>query len=147
MLGGTHSHGDLHKLEYIEDRSRRQGHSMPVRYSKGRFLGKGGFARCYEVQHMETREIFAAKIVQKASIVKPRAHAKLRSEIAIHQSLDHERIVRFYDYFEDADNVYIILEMCPNQTLNELLRRKPNKRMSESEALFYAYDLISALRY
>jgi polo-like kinase 1 len=120
---------------------------MPIRYSKGKFLGKGGFARCYEVQHAETREIFAAKIVSKASIAKPRAHAKLRSEIAIHQSLDHERIVKFVDYFEDPDNVYIILEMCPNQTLNELLRRKPQKRMTEAEAMFYTYDLITALQY
>lgn len=120
---------------------------MPVRYSKGRFLGKGGFARCYEVQHLETREIFAAKIVAKASVAKPRAHAKLRSEIAIHQSLEHERVVKFYNYFEDTENVYIILEMCPNQTLNELMRRRPSKRMSEAEAMFYAYDLLMALRY
>lgn len=148
MGTATQSQSNLRPaVDIIEDRSRRKGKCLPVRYSKGKFLGKGGFARCYEVQHAETRQIFAAKIVSKASIVKPRAHAKLRSEIAIHQSLDHERIVKFIDYFEDTDNVYIILEMCPNQTLNDLLRRKPQKRMSEAEAMFYTYDLISALIY
>jgi len=78
--GNTHSHGDLHNIEIIEDRSNSsRRHGMPQRYSKGRFLGKGGFAKVYEVQDMETKAIFAAKIVAKASIAKPRAMAKLRS--------------------------------------------------------------------
>ena len=123
-FGSTHSHGDLHNLEIIEDRSgTRRKHGLPARYSKGRFLGKGGFAKCYEVQDMETKEIFAAKIVSKASITKPRAHAKLRSEIAIHRSLDHDKVVKFYDYFEDNDHVYIILELCGGQTMNEFIRK------------------------
>lgn len=144
----THSHGDLHNLEIIEDRSgARRKHGLPTRYTKGRFLGKGGFAKCYEVQDMETREIFAAKIVAKASISKPRAHAKLKSEIAIHRSLNHDKVVKFHDHFEDSDYVYIILELCPNQTLNEFMRKRPNKRLSEPEAMFYIYDLIVALKY
>lgn len=147
-FGSTHSHGDLHNLEIIEDRSGvRRKHGLPARYSKGRFLGKGGFAKCYEVQDMETKEIFAAKIVSKASITKPRAHAKLRSEIAIHRSLDHDKVVKFYDYFEDNDHVYIILELCPSQTMNEFMRKRPSKRLSEPEAMFYIYDLIVALKY
>mmetsp|Transcript_64108 Transcript_64108/g.111805 ORF Transcript_64108/g.111805 Transcript_64108/m.111805 type:complete len:936 (-) Transcript_64108:122-2929(-) len=146
--GGAHSHGDLHSMEVIEDKSgARRKNGLPARYSKGRFLGKGGFAKCYEVQDMESKEIFAAKIVSKASITKPRAHAKLRSEISIHRSLDHEKVVKFYDYFEDSESVYIILEMCPNQTLNEFMRKRPSKRLSESESMFYLYDLIVALKY
>jgi len=147
-FGNTHSHGDLHSLEIIEDRcGARRKHGLPTRYTKGRFLGKGGFARCYEVQDMETREVYAAKIVAKASIAKPRAHAKLKSEIAIHRSLNHDKVVKFYDHFEDSDYVYIILELCPNQTLNEFMRKRPNKRLSEPEAMFYVYDLIVALKY
>merc|ERR1719382_648176 len=145
---GTHSHGDLFNIEIIEDKNGvRRKHGLPQRYSKGRFLGKGGFAKCYEVQDMETKDVFAAKIVAKASIAKPRAMAKLRSEIAIHRSLDHEKVVKFYDYFEDADFVYIILELCPGQTLNEFMRKRPCKRLSEPEAMFYVYDLIIALKY
>mmetsp|Transcript_55415 Transcript_55415/g.161801 ORF Transcript_55415/g.161801 Transcript_55415/m.161801 type:complete len:910 (+) Transcript_55415:29-2758(+) len=147
-FGNTHSHGDLHSLEVIEDRSgARRKHGLPTRYTKGRFLGKGGFAKVYEVQDMETREIYAAKIVAKASIAKPRAHAKLKSEIAIHRSLNHEKVVKFHDHFEDSDYVYIILELCPNQTLNEFMRKRPNKRLSEPEAMFYIYDLIVGLKY
>ena len=55
--------------------------------------------------------------------------------------------MKFHDHFEDADYVYIILELCPNQTLNEFMRKQPNKRLSEPEAMFYIYDLIVALKY
>ena len=92
-------------------------------------------------------QIFAVKIVSKASIAKPRAQAKLKSEISIHRSLNHEKVVKFYDYYEDVESVYIILEYCPNQTLNEFLRKRSSRRMAEPEAMFYIYDLIAALKY
>mmetsp|Transcript_54959 Transcript_54959/g.117957 ORF Transcript_54959/g.117957 Transcript_54959/m.117957 type:complete len:957 (-) Transcript_54959:17-2887(-) len=144
----TSSHGNLRSLEVIEDRSGlRRKPGLPPRYTKGGFLGKGGFAKCYKVTDMETKEVYAAKIVAKASIAKPRAYAKLRSEIQIHRSLDHEKVVKFFDYFEDSECHYIILELCPNQTLNEFMRKRPSKRLSEPEAMFYGYDLIVALKY
>jgi len=43
------------------------------KYSKGKFLGKGGFARVYEFVNLETRKLYAAKIVAKANLTKSRA--------------------------------------------------------------------------
>ena len=40
-----------------------------------------------------------------------------------------EYVVGFHHYFEDEDNVYILLEICENQTLNELIKRR--KRITE----------------
>ena len=94
------------------------------KYYKGRLLGKGGFAKCYEFTCSENKKIFAAKVVAKSGLVKSRAKQKLISEIKIHKSLHHPQIVAFEHYFEDTENVYILLEMCHNQTLNELLKRR-----------------------
>jgi len=47
------------------------------RYLKGRLLGKGGFARCYEFTNIETKAICAAKIISKASLMKHRAKQKV----------------------------------------------------------------------
>ena len=57
------------------------------RYTKGRFLGKGGFAKVYELRDPESNQTLAVKVVQKTSLAKPRAKAKLQSEIRIHRSL------------------------------------------------------------
>ena len=34
------------------------------------------------------------------------------SEIKIHRSLNHQNIVKFEHFFEDHDNVYILLGLC-----------------------------------
>ncbi len=34
------------------------------------------------------------------------------SEIKIHKSMKHENVVDFITYFEDSENVYIMLELC-----------------------------------
>lgn len=85
------------------------------RYAKGNFLGKGGFARCYELISEETKEVEAVKIIQKSSLVKKRSQEKLGSEIKIHQSLSHPNIVQFRRHFDDHLNVYIVLEICSNK--------------------------------
>ena len=115
------------------------------KYIKGRVLGKGGFAKCYEFINTETKKITAAKVIPKKSLVKSRAKQKLISEIKIHKSLHHQNIVHFEHYFEDTENVYLLIEICTNQTLNELLKRR--KKLSELEVQCYAIQIIRALKY
>lgn len=121
------------------------GEVSTKRYSKGRFLGKGGFARVYEFTSLETKHVSAAKIVPKAALTKARQKQKLMSEIKIHRSLHHAGVVGFEHFFEDAENVYLLLELCPNQTLSELLKRR--KRLTDLEVQCYTLQCISALKY
>jgi len=67
------------------------------------------------------------------------------SEIRIHQSLSHPNIVNFKHTFEDSDHVYILLEMCCNQTLNELLKRR--RSLTEVEIRCYLVQLIAGIKY
>lgn len=73
---------------------------------------QGGFARCYELTEMKTREIYAGKIVAKSLLVKPHQKEKMSQEISIHRSLRDKHVVGFHGFFEDSDYVYIILELC-----------------------------------
>ena len=115
------------------------------KYKKIRLLGKGGFARCYEIFDEETHRSLAAKIIPKANLIKSRAKQKLINEIKIHKSIHHENIVNFERYFEDKNNVYILLELCHNQTLHDLLKRR--KTLTEIEVQYYLYQLVKALQY
>ena len=114
-----------------------QGDPQIRKYLKGKFLGKGGFAKCFEFTNMETQQIFAAKIIPKSTLKKTRHRQKLISEIKIHRSLNHKNVVKFEHVFEDADNVYILLELCTNQTLSELCKRR--QRLTEFEAQYYIF--------
>ena len=66
-------------------------------------------------------------------------------EIEIHRLLNHQHIVGFEHYFEDAENVYILLELCQNQSLNELLIRR--KRLVELEVQCYVHQICNAIKY
>ena len=104
-----------------ERRPTELGQLLLVHYNKGNFLGKGGFAKCYEVREVDTGRIFAAKIIDKISLSKPRAKQKVMKEIQIHKSMNHPNIVHLERSFEDSLNLYILLELCPNKTLKEML--------------------------
>ena len=67
------------------------------------------------------------------------------SEIKIHRSLQHPGIVKFERYFEDKENVYILLELCGSQSLNELLKRR--KRLTEPEVKSFVNQLVVATKH
>jgi polo-like kinase 1 len=115
------------------------------KYKKVRILGRGGFALCYEVMDIDTNHSSAVKIIPKRKLIKSRAKQKLINEIKIHKSIQHEHIVNFEHYFEDANNVYILIELCHNQTLHELLRRRKN--LTELEVQYYIFQLVKCLQY
>ena len=116
-----------------------------IKYERGKFLGKGGFAKCYELKRVDNGRIYAAKIIDKQGLYNGRSKKKLINEIKIHKKLNNSNIVGFEKFFEDKDNVYILLELCSNQTLRELVKRR--KRLNELEVQCYTLQIIRALKY
>jgi polo-like kinase 1 len=47
------------------------------RYERGKFLGKGGFAKCYELKDQSTGELLAGKIVPKSMLTKTHQKEKM----------------------------------------------------------------------
>ena len=85
------SSGDIIQEKIIE----KNGDTTYKKYRKGRFLGKGGFAKVYEITDLDTNLVDAVKVVEKASLKKSRAKQKLMTEIKIHSSLKDDGIVKF----------------------------------------------------
>ena len=105
-------------------------------------LGQGGFGLVYKV-HIE-KEIpgdvrtYAIKIFSKKLLKEDQEKASIvLNEIRIHRSLRHEHICKYEHCFEDTDNVYILMEYCPNGTLLDLL--KSRKKLEEIEIRFYFF--------
>ncbi|AGO11255.1 AaceriACL006Wp [[Ashbya] aceris (nom. inval.)] len=113
-------------------------------YHRGMFLGEGGFARCFQMKD-DSGKVFAAKTVAKISIKSEKTRKKLLSEIQIHKSMKHPNIVQFTDCFEDDTNVYILLEICPNGSLMDLLKQR--KQLTEPEVRFFTTQIVGAIKY
>uniref|UniRef100_A0A4X2L8S7 Serine/threonine-protein kinase PLK1 n=1 Tax=Vombatus ursinus TaxID=29139 RepID=A0A4X2L8S7_VOMUR len=122
----------------VDPRSRR-------RYLRGRFLGKGGFAKCFELSDLESKEVFAGKIVPKSLLLKPHQKEKMSMEINIHKSLVHQHVVGFHGFFEDSDFVFVVLELCRRRSLLELHKRR--KAVTEPEARYYLRQIVLGCQY
>lgn len=137
--------GDANNDIVEERRKGEDGQVVSYKYLKGKLLGKGGFAKCYLGTSIPSKEQYALKIVLKSTLSKPKAKQKLQSEIRIHRSLDHNGVVKFERFFEDRHSAFILLELCKNNSMSELMKRR--KQITEPEARFYVLQLCSALKY
>ena len=87
----------------IEEKIKGQNNQTKNRqYIRGRFLGKGGFAKCYKLICKDNNKTFAAKMIQKSNLKTERQKQKLLSEIRIHKSCHHSHVVAFEHNFEDS---------------------------------------------
>ncbi|XP_033342268.1 serine/threonine-protein kinase polo [Megalopta genalis] len=114
-------------------------------YIKCRFFGKGGFAKCYEIRETKSHRVYAGKIVPKAQITKGNHREKMTQEISIHQTLNHKNVVGFYGFFDDAHNIYIILELCRKRSMMELHKRR--KALTECETRYYMKQILDGVNY
>ncbi|KAI9310145.1 kinase-like domain-containing protein [Dichotomocladium elegans] len=113
-------------------------------YTRLHYLGEGGFAKCYKVKTPGDR-MYAAKVIPKSTLHDPKNKTKLLAEINIHRSLNYKSIVRFHSCFEDSRNVYLIVELCDNKTLVEMLKRRG--RLTEPEVRYFLIQILDACRY
>lgn len=125
--------------ELIVDQRRKR------RYQRGRFMGRGGFARCYEVTDVDSGEVFACKLVAKSLLVKAHHKEKMSQEITIHKTLQHPHVVQFFNYLEDEQYIYIILEICSNRSLMEMHKRR--KTLSEPETRYFVRQIVESCVY
>ncbi|KAL1513517.1 hypothetical protein ABEB36_002919 [Hypothenemus hampei] len=114
-------------------------------YKRGEFLGRGGFAKCYQIVNLGNLKVFAGKVVSKKLMAKQNQKDKMTQEIQIHSSLNHKNVVGFHTFFEDHANVYIVLELCKRKSMMELHKRR--RALSEPETRFYMNHIISGVHY
>ncbi|CAL8279553.1 unnamed protein product [Lota lota] len=114
-------------------------------YSKGKLLGKGGFARCYEMTDLTSNKMYAVKVIPQSRVSKPHQRDKITNEIELHKTLSHKHVVKFSHHFEDQENIYIFLELCSRKSLAHIW--KARHILTEPEVRYYLRQIISGLKY
>lgn len=61
--------------QIVEERivMKPHGETVVKKYLKGKQIGKGGFARCYEFTDLENKKVVAAKVIHKSTLTRSRA--------------------------------------------------------------------------
>lgn len=67
------------------------------------------------------------------------------TELTIHRQIKHFNICQFQHFFEDSEHVYMLLELCPNKSLGDILEKRG--RLHELEVQVYTSQIVAALKY
>ncbi|CEF65973.1 Serine/threonine-protein kinase polo [Strongyloides ratti] len=114
-------------------------------YVRGKFLGRGGFANCYQVTQIGTDYKYAIKVVDRNLLKNKKQMDKMIQEVGIHGQLNHKNIVQMYHSFKDLSNFYLVLELCRNNTLLELQERR--KTVTIPEAKYFCKNIAEGIDY
>lgn len=111
-------------------------------YAIERKIGTGAFSCVYKAKHLITNMDVAIKIIPKKSFPE---NIFLR-ELSIMKKIMHPFCVTLYEYIEDENNYYLIIEYIEGKTLLDLLNNT-TEGSPEYAARHFFCQLISALDY
>jgi len=107
------------------------------------YLGEGSFGKVFKAREISTGRTVAVK---KMSINhSEKKYSNIIKEINLLKHLDHPNIVKYYDYFEEEDYIYLMMEYLEGGTLREYI--KNNENITENESRIIIKQLLTALSY
>ncbi|KAL3841319.1 hypothetical protein ACJMK2_019481 [Sinanodonta woodiana] len=108
-------------------------------------IGKGAFGEVRLVQKKDTGHIYAMKILRKADMIEKEQVAHVRAERDVLVEADHQWVVKMYYSFQDAMNLYLIMEFLPGGDMMTLLMKKDT--LTEEQTQFYVAETVLAIDY
>ncbi|XP_068437229.1 serine/threonine-protein kinase PLK4 isoform X3 [Clinocottus analis] len=109
-------------------------------------LGKGSFACVYRAKSLKTGLEVAIKTIDKKAMHKAGMVQRVINEVEIQCRLKHPSILELYNYFEDSNYVYLVLEMCHNGEMSRHLKERA-MAFSEDEARHFMNQIVKGMIY
>ncbi|KAI5841091.1 catalytic subunit of the PKA [Morchella snyderi] len=129
--------------------------SSTVRTTKGKYslgdfaiqrtLGTGSFGRVHLVQSRHNLRFYAVKVLKKAQVVKMKQVEHTNDERRMLQKVKHPFLITLWGTFQDAKNLYMVMDFIEGGELFSLLRK--SQRFPNPVAKFYAAEVALALDY
>jgi serine/threonine protein kinase len=119
------------------------------RYRMGRLLGSGGFGAVYLATDERLHRPVAIKVCSTQRLPTDDAAEAARlfqSEALTLARLRHPGLTAIWDYFNQDNEWYLVMEYVPGETLRDLMRRVAGP-LPQAEALNYARQLCAVLTY
>ncbi|GBC00975.1 hypothetical protein RclHR1_04020001 [Rhizophagus clarus] len=115
-------------------------------YRLGRLLGKGHFSSVYIAKRLRDGCSYAVKVLEKPTISKEiQTQIKMiQSEIQILNSLAHENLIKIFEYYDEPDKIYLVIEYVEDGEFFDLFK---SRFLSEDEIRTIFVQLLSAIKY
>lgn len=124
--------------------------NLTSKYELGKEVGRGHFGHtCWakgKKGELKNQPV-AVKIISKAKMTTAISIEDVRREVKILKALSgHQNLVKFYDAFEDANNVYIVMELCEGgELLDRILSR--GGRYTEEDAKSIVVQILNVVAF
>lgn len=121
-----------------------------AKYELGKEIGRGHFGHtCWakgKKGELKNQPV-AVKIISKAKMTTAISIEDVRREVKILKALSgHRNLVKLHDAFEDANNVYIVMELCEGgELLDRILSR--GGRYSEKDAKGIVTQILTVVSF
>ncbi|CAG9323861.1 unnamed protein product [Blepharisma stoltei] len=102
-------------------------------------IGRGKYSVVYKGRIKKTITYIAVKSVEKSR------RSKVLNEVRIMHELDHENILKFFQWYETRNHLWLMFEYCPGGDLLSLIDK--DKQLPEATVRQLGSDLRDALYY
>lgn len=106
-------------------------------------IGKGAFGTVFEAQVGGRR--VAIKALDKLTIKRNNLAQRVRNEVTIHYQLRHKNVLELLHFFEDAEHVFMVMELAAHGELYRRVRKGP--RLLEEEIKRVFASIVEGLLY
>jgi serine/threonine protein kinase len=106
-----------------------------------RKLGQGGMSNTYLIYSQHHAKVAVLKEIHTVGAAQAKAEELFQREARVLQSLQHPGIPVFYDFFEQTEKSYLVLEMIHGLTLEQA------QPQSIQEAVQWILKICQTLRY
>eukprot|EP00746_Dinoflagellata_sp_MGD_P003087 gnl/MRDRNA2_/MRDRNA2_106015_c0_seq1.p1 gnl/MRDRNA2_/MRDRNA2_106015_c0~~gnl/MRDRNA2_/MRDRNA2_106015_c0_seq1.p1 ORF type:complete len:640 (+),score=107.10 gnl/MRDRNA2_/MRDRNA2_106015_c0_seq1:109-2028(+) len=110
-------------------------------------LGTGAMAVVKKVMHRVTGDVFALKVVSKQTVIENDMQKHMQREIKTHVKLQHPNIIRMYGFFDNTQDICLLMEYAPLGNLYTHLHQQPLGRVEQVEAIQIFVQVVDALVY
>ena len=84
-------------------------------------IGQGGMGRVYLAQDTRLNRQVALKILSPERVNNPRAIARFQREARVGAQLQHENLVRIYDFGESSGRYFLVMEYIEGKTIGTMI--------------------------
>jgi serine/threonine protein kinase len=126
-----------------------RGRTLGGRYRIEEILGRGGMSAVYKATDPNLNRVVAVKLIHPHLSDNPEFVVRFKEEATAVAQLRHPNIVQVFDFDNDGDTFYMILEFVPGETLQDRLKRlnAAQRHLSVTDAIKFTAQICDAAEY
>ncbi|TDQ52319.1 serine/threonine-protein kinase [Actinorugispora endophytica] len=103
----------------------RAGALLSNRYQLDERIGAGGMGEVWRATDTLLSRLVAVKMLHTAQMGEPISRQRFRTEAQITAALSHAGIAQVYDYGEQDDIAFLVMELISGEPLSAIIKRNP----------------------